>query len=182
MKALEMTALNPPKQSSQSWEGAFWTFDAVEERLIEAMLLWRRSPGGGKWPFAGDAPWQLMTRATRIEEGGFKGRDRQLRMQAEDAEEAQRMEGRERWGALNRDEVERRDEASEWLGWIGEESRKVVVLALTQRARGGDQVDWARIRLQLGLTIGRFGMYRRYTRAITAIVKRLNGNGSSHPC
>jgi hypothetical protein len=48
------------------------------------------------WPFAADAPWHLMTRKTRIEEGGLKGRELQLRMQAEDAEETKRWEGRER--------------------------------------------------------------------------------------
>jgi hypothetical protein len=50
-------------------------------------------PGGGRWPFAGDAPWQLMTRRTRIEAGGLKGRELQLRMQAEDAEETRRWQG-----------------------------------------------------------------------------------------
>src|SRR4051794_25298419 len=75
---------------------AFWTFEAVQERLVEAMRLWWRSPGGGRWPFAGDAPWQLMTRRTRIESGGLKGRELQLHMQAEDAEETRRWQGRER--------------------------------------------------------------------------------------
>jgi hypothetical protein len=113
----------------------FWTFDAVEERLIDAIDLWRRSPGGGRWPFAGDAPWHLMTRKTRIAEGGFKGRELQLRMQAEDAEEA--ADGRAwRRGALSRDEVARRDEATEWLGWVAADSRKVVLAALAQRATG----------------------------------------------
>jgi hypothetical protein len=48
--------------ASDCGKDGFWTFDAVEERLIEAMRLWWRSPGGGRWPFASDAPWHLMTR------------------------------------------------------------------------------------------------------------------------
>jgi hypothetical protein len=107
METIEMTALNPPKASSQACELGkdedFWTFDAVKERLVEAMRLWWRSPGEGRWPFASDAPWHLMTRRTRIEAGEFKGREYQLRLQAEDAEEAKRWEGRDRSGPLTRE-------------------------------------------------------------------------------
>lgn len=154
---------------------AFWTFAAVEERLIDAIDLWRRSPGGGRWPFAGDAPWHLMTRRTRIAEGGFKGRDLQLRMQAEDAEEAKRMEGRGRRGGLSRDEVARRDEATEWLGWCSVADRKVVTEALKQRASGRTNVDWARVKAAIGIEAGNKGVYRRYSRAVSGIAKRLNG-------
>jgi hypothetical protein len=51
------------------------------------------NPSSGPWPFAADAPWQLMTRRTRIEAGGLKGRELQLHMQAEDAEETRRWQG-----------------------------------------------------------------------------------------
>ena len=170
-----MSLNNPPKPTSQSREDGFWTFDAVEERLIEAMRLWWRTPGGGSWPFASDAPWHLMTRRTRIETGDFKGREMQLRMQAEDAEEAKRWEGRDRTGPLTREDVARRDEASAWLGWVAAEERKVVILALTHRAAGAQRVDWARVKRQLGVEIGNKGVYRRYTRSISTIAKRLNG-------
>jgi hypothetical protein len=157
-------------------QGEFWTFDAVQERLVEAMRLWWRSPGGGQWPFAGDAPWHLMTRKTRIEAGEFKGgRELQLRMQAEDAEEAQRWAGRDRTGPLSRDDVAIRDEATEWLTWVADDSRKVVVAVLVQRAAGRDSIDWAKVKRAIGAEIGNKGVYRRYTRAISAIAKRLNG-------
>jgi hypothetical protein len=189
MEPFDMSLDNPPNQSSQPWEGQpfdgspiqsnrgehFWTFDAVEERLIEAMRLWWRSPGGGKWPFAADAPWHLMTRKTRIEAGEFKGREMQLRMQAEDAEEAKRWEGRERSGPLTRDDVARRDEATEWLGMVPGRDRRLVILVLLQRASGRTNVDWARVKLQLSAEIERKGLYRRYSRAISGVVKRLNG-------
>lgn len=164
----------------------FWTFAAVEERLIEAMRLWWRSPGGGRWPFAADAPWHLMTRKTRIAEGGFKGRDLQLRMQAEDAEEAKRMEGRGRRGALSREEVAERDQAGEWLAWVPARDRRLVVAVLGRRAAGVKRIEWARIRAELGASgaVGadgpdgvpeHKGLYRRYTRAIAGIAARLNG-------
>ncbi len=165
----------------EKMEESFWTFAAVEERLIEAMRLWKRSPGGGKWPFASDAPWQWITRKARIVEGGFKGRELQLRMQQEDAEEAKAMEGRDRRGALTREEVALRDETSEWLTWIAPDARKVVAAAIAQRADGRDSIDWARVKRELAgdplAAIGNKGVYRRYTRAIQAIARRLNGIG-----
>jgi hypothetical protein len=174
-----MTRNNPPTGPSQEREDGFWTFAAVEERLVEAMLLWRRSPGGGSWPFAGDAPWHLMTRKTRISEAGLKGMDVQRRLQDEDAEEAKRMEGRDRRGPLTRDDVARRDEATEWLGWVQPDNRKVVILALVQRASGRTNIDWAFIKSAIGADIGNKGVYRRYTTSITAVVKRLNTGNSA---
>jgi hypothetical protein len=177
-----MTGLYPPNLSSHGREEHFWTFAAVEERLIEAVRLWRRSPGEGRWPFAGDAPWQLMTRKTRVAigiEGGLKGRELQLHMQAEDAEEAKRWEGRERSGPLSRDDVARRDEASEWLRHVGEQDRRLVVLVLVKRAAGVQRIDWSRIREQIGAGIENKGLYRRYSRAITAVVKELNRAAAS---
>jgi pantothenate kinase type III len=53
-----------------------------------------------------------------------------------------------------------------------------VVLALTERAAGRRRTDWARIKRMVGLDAGNKGVYRRYTRAISGIAKRLNGR----PC
>lgn len=170
----EQSSLSTFPTSSQGSLGDFWTFDAVEERLVEALLLWKRSPGGGRWPFAGDAPWQLMTRRTRIEAGDFRGREMQLRMQAEDAEETKRREGCDRFGPLSRDEVARRDEASEWLAHVSADSRKVVSAAIEQLAGGRENVDWTLVKRRIGAEIGNKGVYRRYTRAIGGIAKRLN--------
>jgi hypothetical protein len=102
-------------------------------------------------------------------------RDYQLRLQAEDAEEAKRCEGRERKGSLSRDEVALRDEATEWLSWVGDDARKVVVATLAQLAAGRTNVDWTKVKRSIGVEIGNKGVYRRYTRAISAIAGRLNG-------
>jgi hypothetical protein len=96
METPEMTTNNPPKTSSQTGKDGFWTFDAVQERLIEAMRLWWRSPGRRRWPFAGDAPWHLMTRKTRISAGMVKGMEMTRLLQEDDAEETRRWQGRER--------------------------------------------------------------------------------------
>jgi hypothetical protein len=152
----------------------FWTFAAVEERLLEAMRLWWRSPGGGKWPFAADAPWHLMTRATRIATGGLKGREFQLHMQAEDAEETRQWQGRERPVPLTREDVGRRDAASAWIVSVPERDRKLVLLALTQLAAGKAQVSWMRLKPLLGVEFGADGLRKRYWRAVTGIVEALN--------
>src|SRR4051812_16360430 len=103
----------------------FWTFDAVQERLVEGMRLWWRSPGEGKWPFASDAPWHLMTRRTRLSAGMVKGMEMTRLLQEDDAEETRRWQGREKPGPLSREDVAMRDEASEWLTWVDERDRRL---------------------------------------------------------
>jgi hypothetical protein len=164
--------------ASDCGKDGFWTFDAIEERLIEAMRLWWRSPGGGRWPFASDAPWHLMTRRTRVGigvEGGLKGRELQLHMQAEDAEETKRREGSDNAGPLTREDVARRDETTEWLAWVPSRDRRLVILALTQLAAGKPKVEWMRMKRLLGVEFGADGLRKRYSRAVNAIAQRLNG-------
>jgi hypothetical protein len=139
------------------------------------MRLWWRSPGEGRWPFAGDAPWHLMTRRTRLGEGLIKGMDITRLLQEDDAEETRRWQGRERRGPLSREEIARRDEATEWLTWIEADSRKVVVSACAQIAAGRTNIDWRRVRRSLGREMSRQGLYKRHAVAIHAIAKRLNG-------
>lgn len=139
------------------------TFREVEARLVEAMRLWRRSPGGGRWPFAGDGPWHLVRGDGSAQEewdrryndhrGGFQEKPRPL--------------------PLSIDEVEERDRVSEWLRFVPERDRRLVVLALVQLANGAPHPKWSRIRLQLTEEIGARGLGQRYSRAITGIVRAL---------
>jgi len=171
----EMIEQHPPKQSSQLWEEGFWTHEAVVERLTDALRLWWRSPGEGKWPFASDAPWHLMTRRTRLTEAGYKqGRELQLHLQSEDADEVRRREGRDDWGPLSRDDVSRRDEATEWLTWVRDEDRRLVILALTMLAAGRARVDWMGLKGRLGVKFGADGLRKRFSRAIQGVAERLN--------
>lgn len=131
----------------------FWTFELVQERLIEAMLLWRRSPGGGAWPFASDGPWHLI----RKEWSDWDARDpKPLRSLP-----------------LTRDEVRQRDETSQWMALVGERDRPLVVLAITWKARGYSQIPWKRMLRPLGLKFGADGLRMRYGRAIRAIAVEL---------
>lgn len=150
-------------------DSGFWTFEAVQERLVEAMHLWDRSPGGGRWPFAGDGPWQLITRRVRAAAGGLALMDLWRLEQDE-----RRLGGGERPLPLTRSDIARRDEASEWLGFVPEADREIVVLALGCLARGAKHVPWLRLKHRLGIKFGADGLRKRYSRAITDIAEQLN--------
>lgn len=154
-------------------ESGFWTFEEVQARLVEAVHLWRRSPGEARWPFATDAPWHLMTRATRADAGRVKGMDLQRVLNEDDEQETKQWQGRERPRALTREEIARRDQASEWLALVEEADRRILVLALYDLA-AGRRVSWMAMRGQVGVTLGAGGLARRYSQAITRITTRLN--------
>jgi hypothetical protein len=147
-----------------------WSFAAVQEMMVEAIELWKRTPGDGRWPFANDGPWHLVR-----PEG--------------EADVAEIVLNAEREGKpavdipkrlpLSRADVRRRDQISEWLRFAPERDRKLVALVLARLARGEKNVKWAKVRRQLikagepSITARGLGM--RYSRAITEIVKALNG-------
>jgi hypothetical protein len=155
-----------------------WTFDEVQDRLIEAMHLWARSPGQGRWPFALDAPWHLLTRQARLDAGRVKGMDMMRALQEDDERETQQWQGRDRPRPLSRAEVARRDEASEWLGLVRAHDRRVVVIALTDIARGR-RVSWLRMRRHLGVELTGEALSWRYRQAIRRIAEHLTRNDVS---
>ncbi len=142
----------------------FWTFALVEERLVEAMRLWWRSPGGGSSPFAADGPWELITERTRAEAGGgYIGRG-----------EVEQVALRRL--PLTRGEVAARDAASAMLEMVeGDEDRRLVVLVLCQLARGAKRVDWAPVKRAFGARRGAGALAERYARAIGFVAFRMNG-------
>ena len=103
-------------------------FDSVEAMLVEAVELWRRSPGGGRWPFASDGPWDQVQRFIR--EGDYDAR-------GGDMEDAVL-----RPLPLSRSEVAERDDVSAWLLHVADDAdRHLVVLVLGVLARGR-KVRW----------------------------------------
>jgi hypothetical protein len=153
-----------------------WSAEEVEQRLVDALNLWRRSPGEGRWPFASDAPWHLMTRAVRAEAGTVKGMELWRVMQEDDDSETRQWQGRDRPQPLTRDEVALRDQASEWLAIVPAADRRIVVLALSDLVRGR-RVSWLAMRAEVGVKLGADGLRRRYTRALAAIAAHLNRTG-----
>lgn len=156
-------------------------FADVEGRLVEAALLWRRTPASGFTPsrgspFATDAPWHLLTRRARA------GSDWEAwRVEIEEAAvEAARDKGAfaasEGWQGmgLTSAEVARRDEASEWLALVPDADRLLVVEAVWWMGSTGRRVDWARMMRLLGVERGRDGLRMRYVRAIRELVRAVN--------
>ena len=153
----------------------FLTFDDVEERLVEAMQLWARTPGGGHNPFATDAPWQLLTRRARAEAGNVKGMDLLRLLQEDDESETSYWQGRERPSPLTRDDVARRDQASEWLAIVPDRDRQLVITALAAKAVGSGKVKWEAIWKAGGKgKPGPEGLQMRYRRAISTVCQHLN--------
>lgn len=75
---------------------------------------------------------------------------------------------------LSRAEIARREEAVDWLvRWCPERDRRLVMLALGYKARGG-RVPWRGLLARIGQDKpGADGLRMRYERAVGAIVKGL---------
>ena len=135
--------------------GGIVTFDQVEEALIEAVRLGWQSPGGGASPYASDGPWDLI----RKEWNDWDARD---------PAKLRRL-------PMSRDDIKRRDVISGWLTIVGDRDRALVVRALTQLAARGE-VAWERLWKALGRgRPGPDGLRKRYTRAVAAITRAING-------
>lgn len=150
--------------------GTFWTFASVEERLVEAMRLWWRSPGGRSSPFAADGPWELV----RHEEAG-------VGLSVDGAYSVDVLKSATEAAAarplpLTRHEVAERDAASALIEMIEKEGdRRIVVAAVSYLAAGRKRVPWQELRNRMKLTIGAGGVAQRYSRAVGFIAFRLNG-------
>lgn len=143
----------------------WWTFDLVREALVETIVLWRRSPGQGRWPFASDGPWHLMSR--EAEKGDYDARGG-LDVSTEPAL---------RPLPLSRDEVARRDAVSEWLMMVpAAADRRLLGICLNFHARGYEQLPWARVMRVFGVSRGKDGLQKRYRSALRAIAERLNSS------
>lgn len=139
---------------SETEEKTWWSFDLVEEQLIEMIQLWWRSPGEGRWPFASDGPWHLVDRHVF---GPDVDKDAPVKPLP-----------------LSIAQIERRDRASAWLAMLPERDRRLVCLALAQYAKGKTQVRWSSIRKALRLDLSSSAMIARYDRAISALCVALN--------
>lgn len=143
-------------ENEGSGAGRFLTFEAVEARLVEAVRLCWRMPGG-HWPFASDGPWHL------IQKDWWDWDARDERPIPRDP--------------LSRAETAERDEAVGWLRLIpADADRRLVVLAVTQLAKGGDRarVSWLKLLKPMGKTHGADGLRMRYGRVLGALTGRIN--------
>ena len=139
----------------------FWSFAAVEERLVEAMHHWRRSPDR-------DARFGLGGRISSIWRQAL---DEPLAL----IEQHRMAKPEPRRLPLSRRDMARMAEASEWLLLVAERARPLVVEAVRCLAKGDSQVPWNALWNRLGRgPPGPDGLRKRYTRALTTICEALN--------
>jgi hypothetical protein len=148
--------------------GAIWTFDAVEERLVEAMQVLRRMPDRerGFLSSGGRAIWPQIVHTL------------------EEILSAAPDDGSIRPGPVMRREQADMEEALEWLGYVKEgPARTIVGLALGQLASGSSRVSWNVVwaimerrgmTAEPGLKLTPDSLRMRYGRALNAICEKLN--------
>lgn len=137
------------------------TFRDVETALVEAVELWRRSPGeGGRSPWGKDAPWDLGDQPLY---GPDVDKDAPVRP-----------------APLTRAEVGVRDAVSGWLELVQERDRRLVGLAVNQMARLGYRSPaFMELRRAMGVELGADGLRKRYNRAVHVIAQHLNLHGEA---
>jgi hypothetical protein len=146
---------------SNDGRAPFWTFETVQERLIEAMLLWRRAPDRERGWLHVKAFWPEIRRFHWMTAVGGE----------HDHPEEQPMP---RALPLTRAQVAAMNEAGDWLALVPERDRKLVALAVSALASGAKQVPWMELRRAMGVEFGAHGLRKRYSRAIAAICTSLN--------
>jgi hypothetical protein len=136
----------------------FLSYDDVEARLIEAVQLhWRTETCA--WPFASDGPWHLiLERDLREYTGG----------QPSSPARMPRI-------PLGKAEMGRMREAFEWLLLVPDDlDRRIIVLSVTERAKGPKRVPWQVVARRAGGRHEPDALRMRYIRALGALTQRVN--------
>jgi hypothetical protein len=146
-------------------------FDEIEARLIEAMRVFAFGMRGGP-VFATDGPWAQVRLdwVDRYAHGG-ESKDGQGGDVAKIVAQALRAPRPDR--AM----IARAEEAGAWLGLIGSEvDRRIVIGAVDQLASGRARVDWGWLVRRDGKLGGRREWARvRYARALRALAATVSG-------
>jgi hypothetical protein len=163
---------NPAPSGLLSWK-------EVEEQMVAAVRMLRRLPSGGRWPFASDGPWHLITREARA--GQWDGWRQEI-----EAAEVRELRNVARTVPLTAEEVDWMEGRLAWLLAVPERDRALVATALTHHAFAGSRIRWAAIRAQLAanrnwreVAGSDRGLGQRYARAIARIAAWLNGSDRS---
>lgn len=136
------------------------TIEELQEAFVQAHELWRRSPGSGRWPFAGDGPWHLV----QGEAGDYGGDG----VDGVASSTAPRV-------PLDAGEVSRRDRITAWLGMVEpERMRRVIHLATLQLYRDEGRPPWKAIAGWAGWEKTPDALALAYRRALAQLLCRLH--------
>lgn len=137
------------------------SIEELEEAFVACHGLWRRSPGEGKWPFAGDGPWHLM----QGEAGDFAGDG----VDGASSSSAPRT-------PLDAAEVGERDRVTGWLAMIGNvQLRRVVHIATSRLHAGEARVPWKALAGWVGWDKTPAALARAYRRELALLLCKLHG-------
>jgi len=138
------------------------SFD-IEARLVEAIRVFDALQGGGR-AWASDGPWYL----SRLTNAEAWARD------VEHLALGEALDRVVRAPRPDRDMIDRAEEATGWLHHVVECDRRLVLLVVQSFAAGRARAPWSKIMRMMGLKRGRFGLARRYAKAMNDLARTLN--------
>ena len=141
----------------------FWTFDMVQERLVEAMIICWRNPDRERGWQRLRSTWPDVLREEAAGDYDARGGHHTSSDVAI------------RPASLTRLEVAEMEEAFGWMDAVPPLDRKLVGLAIAALASGRREVSWRHLLRPMGLQRGSDGLRMRYGRAIARIAGALNG-------
>lgn len=141
----------------------FWTFDMVQERLVEAMITCWRHPDRERGWQRQRSHWPDVLRELSAGDYDARGGD------GTSSDVAIRP------ASLTRRDVAEMEEAFGWTDILAAEDRRLVGMVIADLARGARQVAWRGMLRRMGLAHGAEGLRKRYGRAIEAICVVRNG-------
>lgn len=143
--------------------GPDWTFDLVQERLIEAYGVLRRLPD----PDAKNLRVKTMSLWDQVSVTAGMNAAEQAEYRLYRAGDPPRAPG------VSRGEHDRMEEALSWLLWIKPDIRPIVHIAIEQLWRGNARIDWTATGADPRVS-GSFDRARMaYRRSVTAIARKL---------
>ena len=143
--------------------GELLSFADIEERLVQAMLIYWRNPDRERGWQQLRSGWPDVLREVSAGDYDARGGDQSSSDVAI------------RPAALTRLEVAEATEAFDWLDIIDPKDRKLIGLAIAALARGAKQIPWMHLRKPMGVTRGADGLRKRYERALGEVCRSVNG-------
>jgi hypothetical protein len=169
---------DPSRRNALGWErgagGLPATIEEIEEALVACHELWRRSPGEGRWPFAGDGPWHLA----QGEVGDVAGDYSETLIHTDAGKElrVRKVDARRPRCPLDAGEVALRDRVTAWLQRVPDPAdRRAVWLATLALHREQGRVPWTAVARAIGWARTPAALALRYRRVLAALVCALNG-------
>lgn len=155
-----ITILPPIPPSQEREEGRIKSFEDVEERLVQAVLVMRRLSDREAGWLRVKACWPDIVRERNL--GDYDARGGEM--------EAPTL----RPLPATRRDIAEMEEAFAWVLAAKEQDRRLIALAIGALAQGEKRIPWMRLRKPMGIKLGAHGLRKRYERAMHLVTKAAN--------